>query len=92
MRDYHISHEERWLSDVPVIGTIVLDDESVWQVSPQHMDRTANWVRFSRIRVECDYGKITEYAFMLANISFGQTVAAKHMGSVADSAERRRPA
>ncbi len=89
MQEYLISHEERWIKEIPLLGTVVLDDDSVWQVSPKHLDRTANWVRFSTMRVECDFGRITEYAYMLVNTSFGQTVAAKYMGSVADSAERR---
>ncbi len=89
VRDYFISHEERWLSDKPEPGTIVLDDESVWQVSPQHVNRTANWVRFSNVRVECDFGRVVEYAYMLVNTSFGQTVRAKYVGTVADSAKER---
>lgn len=89
MRNYFISHEERWLSDIPELGTFVLDDESVWQVSPTHLNRTASWVRFSNVRVECDFVRTTEYPYTLVNTSFGQTVVAKHIGSVADLVERR---
>ncbi len=89
MRNYFISHEERWLSDIPEPGTIVLDDGSVWQVSPQHVNRTANWVRFSNVRVECDFGRVAECAYTLVNTSFGQTITAKYVGTVADSAGER---
>ncbi len=89
VQNYLITGEERWLTDKPGPGLLVLDDGSLWQVSPQHLKEIESWVRFSSISVQCDYGSATAYRYTLINTSYDRMATARYMSAGANSAARR---
>jgi hypothetical protein len=51
MGEYIVNYAERWLVDKGEDDALVLDDGSVWQVSPQSREKTKLWIRFSNMEV-----------------------------------------
>lgn len=50
MTEYFGIHTEGWLADRGKDDSLILDDGSVWQISP-HRDKARSWVRVSNISV-----------------------------------------
>jgi hypothetical protein len=80
MTEYFGLHTERWLADKGGDGIVVLDDGSVWQISPECRDRSKFWVRFSNIEVRYAPGRLGDYHYALVNTSYGQHAPARFVG------------
>jgi hypothetical protein len=82
MGEYVVSYAERWLADKRPNDTVVLDDGSVWQVSPQSLEKTKLWIRFSNMEVSYDPGRLGDYQYVLVNKSYQQRASARFVGTV----------
>ncbi len=91
MPHYYPDDQERWLADKRADATLVLDDNSLWQVDTREYPKIANWVRFSCISVVWST-ETPSHPYRLINRSFNQQVRAKFLGVVTDAAPRREGA
>ncbi len=85
MAFYTRIHEEHWLRDKLEEGrTLILDDESIWEVHPSDREITQRWLRVSSITV-----KATEkgsHPYLLSNRTEGENARANYLG---DSAKKK---
>ena len=80
---YAQAHQEHWLRDKQEEGGIVLlEDDSLWEISPPDRRKTARWLRVSTIAVEPIHGQ--GYAYRLKNTMDQETALANYLGQVAD--------
>ena len=56
---------------------LVLNDGSIWEISPHHVPTAAHWIRFSNVMVRPAHEP--EYHWLI-NTSYGQEVKARHVG------------
>jgi len=78
MAFYTRIHEEHWLRDKLEEGrTLILDDESIWEVHPSDREMTQRWLRISTITV-----KATEkgsHPYLLSNRTEGEDARANYL-------------
>jgi len=78
MAFYTRTHEEHWLRDKLEEGrTLILEDESVWEVHPSDREITKRWLRISTITV-----KDTEkgsHPYHLSNRTEGEDARANYL-------------
>ena len=68
-----------WLKEVQKGGRlIILDDESIWEISPSHTGDTVTWDLVSGISVSS--GKDAAFPYRLINTGMGESVNARHLG------------
>lgn len=75
---YTRTHEEHWLRDKLEEGrTLILEDESIWEVHPSDREITKRWLRISTIKV-----KDTEkgsHPYLFSNCTEGEDARAKYL-------------
>ena len=75
---YTRTHEEHGLRDKLEEGrTLILDDESIWEVHPSDREMTQRWLRISTITV-----KATEkgsHPYLLSNRTDGEDARANYL-------------
>ena len=81
MARYYPAGEEQWLADRRGPATLVLSDESVWEVSDRDVEKIAHWIRFSTITVS-EVEVAGRIVYVLANKSFGMQVRANFLGMI----------
>ncbi len=81
--------EVHWLKDKYNDNVVLLDDDTLWEISPGHRSAAARWIRFSTIRVHLRIDRPTEYCYVLTNSSYGEAVAAKALGTLTDMQQRK---
>ena len=78
MAFYTRTHEEHWLRDKREEGrTLILDDESIWEVHPSDREMTQRWLRISTITV-----KATEkgsHPYLLSHRTDGEDARANYL-------------
>jgi hypothetical protein len=78
MAFYTRTHEEHWLRDkLEEGGTLILEDESIWEVHPSDREITKRWLRISTISV-----KDTEkgsHPYLLSNRTEGESARANYL-------------
>ena len=78
MAFYTRTHEEHWLRDKLEEGrTLILEDESIWEVHPSDREITKRWLRISTITV-----KDTEngsHPHLLSNRTEGEDARANYL-------------
>ena len=80
---YTNTAQEHWLRDKEEDGGIVLlEDDSLWEISPPDRRKTVRWLRVSTIAVESTQKQ--GYAYLLKNTMDRETVFANYRGRVAD--------
>ena len=68
-----------WLKEVQKGGrVIILDDESIWEISPSQAGDTCTWDLVSGISVST--GENPAFPFRLINTGIEESVDARHLG------------
>jgi len=79
MTFYERIRQEHWLRDKQDEGkSLILDDDSSWEVHPSDQFITARWLRGSTIIVE--YTEKGAYPYLLRNRTEGQVARANFLG------------
>ena len=79
MTFYERVRQEHWLRDKQDEGkSLVLDDDSIWEVDPRDQFLTRLWLRGSTILVE--YTQRQDYPYLLRNRTEGEVARANYPG------------
>jgi hypothetical protein len=79
---YSAIRQEHWLRDKRDAGaSVVLEDESPWEIDPSDRSKTARWLRISTVTVERTQKE--RYSYVLMNTMENETVRATYRGQVA---------
>jgi hypothetical protein len=82
MAFYWRIHTEHWLRDKQGEGqSLILDDDSTWEVHPSDRSTTARWLRGSTIYVEQTQTK--DYPYVLRNRTEGEAARANFLAAIA---------
>lgn len=79
MTEYFGIHTEGWLADRGKDDSLILDDGSVWQISP-HRDKARGVGASFQYKCERDPGKLGEYCYALMNEAYRQQAEARVSG------------
>ena len=81
MTFYERIRQEHWLRDKQNEGkTLILNDDSSWEVQPSERVIAARWLRGSTIIVE--YTEKGAYPYLLRNLTEGELARALFLGEV----------
>lgn len=81
MAFYTRARQEHWLHDKDDEGrTLILEDESKWEINPSDRSRVAHWLSMSTMTVE--HTQTTDYPYLLTNLMEGETARANYLGEV----------
>jgi hypothetical protein len=81
MSHYRRTNAEHWLRDKQEEGqSLVLEDDSTWEVHPSDRSLTARWLRGSTIYVE--ETKTQAYPYVLRNRTEGEVARANFLGEL----------
>jgi hypothetical protein len=79
MAHYQRTRTEHWLRDKQNEGkSLILEDESIWEVDPSDLFITARWLRGSTIIVE--FTETGEYPYLLRNGTENERARANFLG------------
>jgi hypothetical protein len=79
MAFYHRTRSEHWLRDKQDDGkSLILEDESSWEIDPSDQSVTARWLRGSTIIVE--FTEKGEYPYLLRNCTESEGARANFLG------------